>query len=144
MKTIKVRVVDATTLELLEPAAPGDRVSLKNLHDVELDTRALQQLMQQVQATALKQAVADQTKLLAQDQALRLAQLKATLKEEAIAATTALKEANIKLQAELQLLAQTQKSAVEAERNKLALAHQQQQALLLQEIHAKDQQNCKC
>ena len=66
MKNIKVTVIDSKTLELLEPGDKGDRIDLNTIHDIDIDSSEIAELITNVKDKEFNKKIDIEKELLKQ------------------------------------------------------------------------------
>ncbi len=72
MKKIKVSIQDENTLVLLEDASQGDLIDLKSIHETDIDTTSIANVVRSIKQDKLQEAVKDKTKSLEDQYELKI------------------------------------------------------------------------
>jgi hypothetical protein len=101
MKKIKVSIKDESTLILLEDAASGDIIDLTTLHDVDIDTSTIKNVVQSIKKDKLDAEVKKQTQAIENEfnhkLSLRERDLADKAKEEINKKTTTINQLHLEL-----------------------------------------------
>jgi hypothetical protein len=72
MKKIKVSIKDESTLILLEDAESGDIIDLKTLHDVDIDTSTIENVVRSIKIDQFNAKLKEQTEIIRRENDLKM------------------------------------------------------------------------